>query len=91
MSTTRDTTTTASQAPAPLTPPQQAKWTKIFWSPNERGQPYYFRNSETGETTWDEPNEEFWLWDYKTGANHVSGLQKPTPRDKRTLYSLPSV
>jgi hypothetical protein len=47
---------------------------EVFWSPNERGQPYYFRNSETGETTGDEPNEEFWLWDYKAWTCHVSGL-----------------
>lgn len=67
----------------PLTPQQQAKWCKVFCPKTELGQEYYFTNSETGESVWDEPSEEYWLWDYATGAYHVSGLQKPTSKEKR--------
>lgn len=47
----------------------------------------------TGESRWEEPNADYWLWDFKTGAYHVSGLQKPTPKVTRTLkllYSAPT-
>jgi hypothetical protein len=87
MSKTTDTTTAAESGMTTSTPPQ---WCKYFCEPNERGQQYYFLNAATGESTWDEPREDFWLWDYKTWTYHVSGLQKPTPREKRTVYSLPS-
>lgn len=67
----------------PLTPLQQTKWCKVFCPKTESGQEYYFTNSETGESVWDEPNEDYWLWDYATGAYHVSGVQKPTSKEKR--------
>lgn len=69
-----------------LTPLQPAQWCKIFWHKNEAGQEYYFSNFTTGETTYEEPTEDYWLWDYATGTYHVSGLQKPTPKEQRKLF-----
>ena len=91
MSTNRVTTGAESQAPGEnaLTLPQQAVWCKIFCTKSDWGQEYYFSNLTTGETSWEEPSEEYWLWDYGTGTYHVSGLQKPTPKEKRkTLENL---
>jgi hypothetical protein len=87
MSANRDTIGAASQEPGenPLTPSQQGKWCKIFCTKNERGQEYYFSNLETGETSWEEPSADYYLWDYGTGTYHVSGLQKPTPKEKRKM------
>ena len=85
MSTDRDTTSAASGEPDDneLMPSQQGIWCKIFCTKNERGQEYYFSNLETGETSWEEPSDDYYLWDYGTGTYHVSGLQKPTPKEKR--------
>lgn len=66
---------------------QSHPWCKLFCekdSPgNDNSQPYYFTNLTTGESSWEEPEEEFWLWDYSTGQVHVSGLQKPTDKAQR--------
>ena len=52
------------------------------------GQTYYFANNVTGETSNDEPDQPFWLWDYEAGTVHASGLQQPTPKAKRRLCVL---
>lgn len=85
MSTDRDTTRAASQEPGDneLMPSQQGTWCKIFCTKNEQGQEYYFSNLVTGETSWEEPSSDYYLWDYGTNTYHVSGLQKPTPKEKR--------
>ena len=85
MSTNRDTTRAASQEPGDnkLMPSQQGTWCKIFCTKNEQGQEYYFSNLVTGETSWEEPSSDYYLWDYGTNTYHVSGLQKPTPKEKR--------
>lgn len=61
------------------------EWCKIFCSKesNEAGQEYYFSNLQTGESKWEEPDAEYWLWDHGTGTYHVSGLQKPTSKETR--------
>jgi len=85
MSTNRDTIGAESQAAGEnaLTPSPQAVWCKIFCAKTEWGQEYYFSNLQTGESSWEEPSEEYLLWDYSTNTYHVSGLQKPTPKEKR--------
>ena len=63
---------------------QDASWLKVFCSKdNEKGQEYYFTNLVTGEPSWEEPEQGFYLWDYMTGTYHVSGLQQPTPKETR--------
>lgn len=66
---------------------QDGDWCKVFCSKdsNEAGQEYYFTNLKTGESSWEEPQSDYWLWDYGTGTYHVSGLQKPTPKETRSL------
>ena len=87
MSANRDTTRAASQEPGDneLTPSKQGTWCKIFCTKDEQGREYYFSNLETGETSWEEPSSDYYLWDYGTSTYHVSGLQKPTPKEKRKV------
>ncbi|KAM0723641.1 hypothetical protein Q7P37_000629 [Cladosporium fusiforme] len=79
----RDSTTTTSLAPSEASekPEMPPHWVKVFWHKNEAGQEYYFTHVPSGESTYEEPNEEFYLYDWKTKLYHVSGLQKPTPKE----------
>lgn len=63
----------------------QYPWLKLFCEKEESvtGQTYYFTNQTTGESKYEEPDEPFWLWDYENGKIHASGLQQPTPKEKR--------
>jgi hypothetical protein len=100
MSTNRDSTTTTTsssskgQAPSEseLTPLQSAPWCKVFCrkETNELHQEYYFINTATHETTWEEPNEGYLLWDYGTNDYHTSGLQQPTSKEKCETALSPS-
>lgn len=88
MSINRDNTGAEGQKPGDraLMRLQQGVWCKIFCSKTESGQEYYFSNLQTGESSWEEPGEDYWLWDHGTGTYHVSGLQKPTPKEKRKTF-----
>jgi len=86
MSANRDTIGAGEPGENVLMPSQEGLWCKIFCTKNEWGQEYYFSNLQTGETSWKEPSAAYWLWDYGTGAYHVSGLQQPTPKEKRKTF-----
>jgi len=98
MTTNRDNTTTDTNRAESLEPgeivealtvPQDGQWCKVFVSKtsNAEGREYYFSNLETGESSWEEPRAAYWLWDYGTQAYHVSGLQQPTSKETRKLFT----
>jgi hypothetical protein len=82
---------------------QKYKWYKCIADPAQYGPGhFYYTQTETGESSWTEPTEPYWIWDAQAGAvDSAAGLQIPgkpqgepktrsdKPKVERTRNSFP--
>ncbi|WPH03931.1 Hypothetical protein R9X50_00681400 [Acrodontium crateriforme] len=61
------------------------KWCKCFYTPDQHGvQNFYFLHTVTQESSWEEPNEPYWLWDTANNCYDASGLQIPSSKQPQS-------
>lgn len=58
---------------------QKYKWYKCRADPATYGEGvHYWTQTETGESSWTEPAEPYWIWSTETGSiDSAAGLQYP--------------